>query len=149
MFPGDAEYGSWASWHEIEKWKPKKQGEKHFVEELLNRTVFYKVGHHLSYNGTALQKGIMMMESNELAAMATLDRQRISEGWKATMPNRFLLQELLKRCQGKVFIMDEFEVDNRPSGQLDPASLGVNHYRTGMSVDKKRILFKEYTVNLE
>lgn len=146
LFPGDAEFGSWESWHEIEKWKPKKENDKHFVEDLLNRTVFYKVGHHLSFNGTALQKGISMMESNEMAAMATLDRRRISKVWKSTMPNKYLMQELAKKCEGKLFIMDEFEINDPPSKQLDPTTL-TEDYLEGKA-DDGEVLYKQYTVRL-
>ncbi|TWI82488.1 hypothetical protein LX66_5061 [Chitinophaga japonensis] len=148
LFPGDAEYGSWESWHEIEKWKSRGKDGKHLAEDLLNRTVFYKVGHHLSYNGTALEKGILMMESEELAAMATLDRRRIAEKWKSTMPNKYLLQELIRRCQGRVFVMDEYQLGNRPSRQLDPLTLGRKVYGEGWSEDGKSILYKQYTISL-
>lgn len=148
LLPGDAEYGSWESWHNIETWKPKKEGDKHFVEDLLNRTVFYKVGHHLSYNGTALQKGIMMMQSDELAAMATLDRNRIASGWKSTMPNKHLMQELIRRCGGKLFIMDEFEIKDGPSKHRDEGNFKEGEFITGKD-DKGRTLFIQYTVNVE
>lgn len=146
LFPGDAEYGSWESWHQIRKWDKKGKDGKHLTECLLNRTVFYKVGHHLSYNGTALEKGILMMESGELAAMATLDRHRIAEKWKTTMPNKLLLQELIKRCQGKLFVMDEFQFTNRPSHQLDPHTLGKKVYEEGLAEDESTILYKQYTI---
>lgn len=148
LFPGDAEFGNWESWHEIRKWKPKKKEDKHFAEDLLNRTVFYKVGHHLSYNGTALQKGISMMQSPDLAAMATLDRRRISKGWKSTMPNKFLMQELIKKCQGKLFIMDEFEIRNAPSKTLDPATLETD-YEIGLFDDGKTPVYIQYTCKVD
>src|SRR5690606_31684480 len=148
LFPGDAEYGSWESWHGIEKWKGRGRDGKHLAEDLLNRTVFYKVGHHLSYNGTALEKGILMMESEELAAMATLDRRRIAEKWKSTMPNKYLLQELIRRCHGRVFVMDEYQLGNRPSRQLDPLTLGRKVYDEGWSEDRKSLLYKQYTISL-
>jgi hypothetical protein len=147
LLPGDAEYGNWESWYEIPRWQPKKNEDKHFVEELLNRTVFYKVGHHLSYNGTALEKGIMKMEHPELAAMATLDRNRISKGWKTTMPNKFLMQELIKRCKGKLFIMSEFDIRNAPSKTLDPKSLKKG-YATEDFPDRKEPIYIEYTCKL-
>jgi len=148
LFPGDAEYGSWESWHEIEKWKPKKATDKHFVEDLLNRTVFYKVGHHLSYNGTALQKGIMMMEHEDLVSMATLDRNRISKGWKSTMPNKLLMQELIKRCKGKCFIMDEFEISNGPSKTLNPKTLG-DEYVTELKPGENKPFFIQYNCKVK
>lgn len=46
LFPGDAQVGSWDSWFQIKK--PAFPD----VTELLQRTVFYKVGHHGSHNAT-------------------------------------------------------------------------------------------------
>ena len=57
LFPGDAEFGSWASWHRI-KWDEKGADGKHYTEDLLNRTVFYKVAHHLSHNGQPKDLGL-------------------------------------------------------------------------------------------
>jgi hypothetical protein len=115
LFPGDAEFGSWASWHQIawsEKRKeaPENREEKepkHLTEDLLNRTVFYKVAHHLSHNGTARQLGLEMMHHPDLAAMATLDYGVIQPGWTRTMPNRALVRELLARTKGRLMIMNE------------------------------------------
>jgi len=141
LFPGDAEFGSWESWHVIEEWKTKGKDGKPWAEDLLGRTVFYKVGHHLSYNGTALEKGILMMKDPGLAAMATLDRRRIAKGWTTTMPNKHLLQELIRRTQGKLFIMDEFEIVGPPSGKLDPSTLGEDVYI-------ENDLYKQYTLKV-
>lgn len=145
LFPGDAEFGSWESWHLIQEWMTKGKGNKPWAEDLLNRTVFYKVGHHLSYNGTALEKGILMMKDPRLAAMATLDRHRIAKGWTSTMPNKPLLQELIRRTQGKLFIMDEFEIAGPPSTKLDPATLGADVYAT--LAKNGKTLYKQYTIS--
>jgi len=141
LFPGDAEFGSWESWHLIEAWMTKGKDGKPWAEDLLGRTIFYKVGHHLSYNGTALEKGILMMKDPGLTAMATLDRHRIAKGWTSTMPNKPLLQELIRRTQGKLFIMDEFEIIGPPSGKLDPSTLGKDLYTENK-------LYKQYTVKV-
>ncbi len=147
LFPGDAEYGSWESWHEIRKWKNKGKDGKHFTEDLLNRVAFYKVGHHLSYNGTALEKGIAMMEAKDMAAMATLDRKRIAERWKTTMPNKLLLEELIRKCKGKLFIMDETGIRDAPSKTLDPASLKTK-YKEGLFKGTKKRMYIEYTCSI-
>lgn len=142
LFPGDAEYGNWESWHLINDWKEKGRGMKPLVEDLLNRTVFYKVGHHSSYNGTALEKGINLMPKNGMAAMISLDRSRISSQWKSTMPNRYLLEELTKRCGGKVFMMSETEIENPPSVQLN--------YKLELDGSKyeENKLYKQYTFSI-
>lgn len=148
LLPGDAEFGSWQSWHAIKKWDKKGKDGKHFVEDLLNRTVFYKVSHHLSFNGTATEKGINMMESDELAAMVTMDRKRIASKWKGTMPNKFLLNDLVTRCKGKVFIMNEFQVKDAPSKTLDPASLGKAVYERKNFTGTKDPIYIQYTCKL-
>ena len=138
LLPGDAEFGSWESWHLIKKWRRKGKNERPLIEDLLGRTVFYKVAHHLSYNGTALEKGIRMMPENGMAAMVTLDRTRISSKWKSTMPNTELLKELIKRSDGKVFIMDEKDINNPPSKFLDKKTLKKTEY-------EETKLYKQFT----
>jgi hypothetical protein len=147
LMPGDAEYGSWESWHLIQAWDKKgDQGKKHLVEDLLNRTVFYKVGHHLSYNGTALDKGISMMPQSNLAAMATLDLERISDGWKSTMPNKHLLADLIRRTGGRFFIMNEKDLNTVPSQTLDPNTLEGGIYKECKKNNSVDMLYKQYTL---
>lgn len=106
LFPGDAEYGSWASWHDL-KWSEKSRNKSRpFMEDLLNRTVFYKVAHHLSHNGTAKKLGMEMMTSPELTAMATLDYDVISSKWLTTMPNQGLIQDLVRSTSGRLIVMN-------------------------------------------
>jgi hypothetical protein len=146
LLPGDAEFGSWESWHMIAKWNKKGKDGKHLVEDLLNRTIFYKIGHHLSYNGTAFEKGIMMMEHPDLIAFGTLDLNRISQKWKSTMPNSFLLKELIKKCEGKVFIMNETGIINKPSKKLDPKSLPKSLYEESVLAGTKTTMYKQYNL---
>lgn len=103
LFPGDAEFGSWASWHKI-KW-PKKNEQEFTTEDLLNRTVVYKVAHHMSHNGTAREKGLDMMTSKALVAFVPLSwkKGRIGHNWANTMPNKYILEELLNKTKGKIF----------------------------------------------
>ncbi len=105
LFPGDAEFGSWKSWHDI-NWDLNND-KKHFTEDLLNRTVFYKVAHHCSHNGTANNLGLKMMTSPHLVSMATLDFDKISKNWKSTMPNRGLLKDIINKTKGRFIIMNE------------------------------------------
>ena len=106
LFPGDAEWGSWKSWHEVFG-DETDENDVPLMESLLNRTVFYKVAHHLSHNGTAKELGLEMMTSPDLVAMASVDYNKISSRWTGTMPNRAILNELLKKTRGKFMIMNE------------------------------------------
>lgn len=109
LFPGDAEFGSWQSWHLDLEWPVKVNGDiiKKNAEYFLNNTVFYKVGHHLSQNGTAKGKGVEMMTSEELTAMATLDFKKINKSWLSTMPNDLLAAELIRKTKGKLYFVGD------------------------------------------
>ncbi|CAH2402342.1 conserved hypothetical protein [Mesorhizobium escarrei] len=55
LFPGDAQYGSWMSWAVAPFEIPAQGGAQArtvTVQDLLARTIFYKVGHHGSHNAT-------------------------------------------------------------------------------------------------
>lgn len=107
LFPGDAEYGSWLSWHKIQ-WAAECRNEKlHLTEDMLSRTVFFKVAHHLSHNGTAERLGMDMMTHPDLVSMATLDYNTISSTWKGTMPNRALLKSLVSKTKGRLIVMND------------------------------------------
>lgn len=154
LFPGDAEFGSWESWHNI-KWDKNGENGKHFTEDLLNRTVFYKVAHHLSHNGTAKEKGLEMMTSPDLVAMATLDFEAISSNWKSTMPNRGILKDLINKTKGRLIIMNEadlfYDFDEKvhlgKKIQNERLRLNEKQKKEFKNYFKKTKLYKQYTVN--
>jgi len=154
LFPGDAEFGSWKSWHEIDWKKKRKEGEAHFTTDLLNRTVFYKVAHHLSHNGTAKEQGIDLMTNKDLVAMATLDYNVISSTWTNTMPNRGLVKDLLDITQGKLIITNEDKLyfdkakTVKLSDEIDERlkKLSKTKLRAYKSSYKKYKYHKEFTV---
>ena len=47
LFAADAQTGNWASWKDVKWEEPEVK-----TDDLLARTVFYKVGHHASHNAT-------------------------------------------------------------------------------------------------
>ena len=84
LFPGDAQYGNWLSWTEKKlAWEVLKDGKKVTVtvEDLLARTVFYKVSHHGSHNGTPQNKGLELMKDCSLIAAIPVDK-KAAEGKK-------------------------------------------------------------------
>jgi hypothetical protein len=106
LFAGDAEYGNWESWHKNLEWSVKKGSEivQKKANYFLDKTVFYKVGHHLSQNGTAKAKGIDLMNSTDFSAMSSLDLRKILTGWLNTMPNDLLGADLIRKTKGKLFL---------------------------------------------
>ena len=155
LFPGDAEYGSWKTWHEIEWTEKGKDGVTHLTEDLLRRTVFYKVAHHLSHNGTPKNGGMDMLTNPDLVAMATLDYNSIGKNWKNTMPNRGLIKDLIKATKGKLIISnpDDMFVDKEQNSPLDVAiqtefeNLSASAQNDFSFIEDPAGLFKEYTVD--
>jgi hypothetical protein len=158
LFPGDAEFGSWASWHKID-WKGLAGPNKiHYTQDLLNRTVFYKIAHHMSHNGTAQRQGLEMMIDPELTAMATLDYSSIAPAWKNTMPNRAMLKELLVRTKGRLIIMNEENLfydfkerepltDKIKAARMKMTTQEFENFQKNLEVDEKNRYF-ELTVSL-
>ncbi len=109
LFTGDAEPSNWESWHKGLSWSILKDDKTRKVnaQYLLNNTVFYKVGHHLSQNGTALANGLNMMNNPELAGMVALDLHKIMSGWRNTMPSDYLGAELIKKTGGKLLLLGD------------------------------------------
>ena len=114
LLPADAQQGNWLSWHApTMKWTVHDaNGTSHSVtaNDLLARTVFYKVGHHSSHNATAKAKGLeLMQQRKELTAFIPVDRavalgRNPPGSWK--MPARPLYRRLLEQCNGRVVRSD-------------------------------------------
>jgi hypothetical protein len=108
LLAADAQVGNWLSWHE-DTWDcPGTNGSsvKVKAEDLLGRTVLYKVGHHGSHNATLKQKGLELMTSDELVAMIPVDQDFANNKKHWQMPYPGLLTELTKRTKGRVIRAD-------------------------------------------
>jgi hypothetical protein len=101
LFVGDAQAGNWRSWESC-KWDVKDGAEekRHVTaDELLKRTIFYKVGHHGSHNATLREKGLELMKSDRLAAFIPVDTTVAHDvkGWEH-MPLPAICERLKKKC---------------------------------------------------
>ena len=111
LFAADAQVGNWQSWHEGGWSEVNGLGKDETLnaEELLRRTVLYKVGHHGSHNATLRENGLEMMTSPELSAMIPVDRKwafgRKPHPWK--MPFDPLYEELLRRTGSRILRSDD------------------------------------------
>jgi hypothetical protein len=110
LFPGDAQAGNWESWQPL-KWtvkKPDGSAQEVSVSDLLNRTVFYKAGHHASHNGTAKAAGLaQMIKQNDLVTFIPVDRPKAlnhKPPWK--MPAQQLYSHLIESSNGRVVRSD-------------------------------------------
>jgi hypothetical protein len=102
LFAADAQVGNWLSWHEI-TWHDTTIS----TDDLLARTVFYKVGHHASHNAT-LVAALEKMNQPELIAFIPVNKQDPNitkkNGWK--MPASNLFRRLTEKTNNRVLQMD-------------------------------------------
>jgi hypothetical protein len=111
LFVADAQVGNWLSWDEIPEWtlcedaKPAQGGSKPDIDDLLRRTVFYKVGHHGSHNATLKTRGVERMtgEGPLTAFVPVSPAVAQTVGW-TEMPLKAILDALAKRTGGRVVL---------------------------------------------
>lgn len=107
LFAADAQTGNWASWADA-KWEAPNVS----TNDLLSRTVLYKVGHHGSHNATLVQT-LEKMTSPELIALIPVHKKdgniKKKNGWK--MPARNLLTRLIQKTSGRTLQMDGDQAD--------------------------------------
>jgi len=104
LFPADAQVGSILSWHALD-WGAAGPGIT--TDDLLRRTVFYKVGHHGSRNATLKERELELMPREGLAAFIPVDRAAARKrGWGG-MPEPKLVEALRARCGNRLALLDE------------------------------------------
>jgi hypothetical protein len=124
LFVGDAQAGNWRSWSEGEF---DDGGTQVTVEDLLGRTVLYKVGHHGSHNATLKGKASSKQaclawmakgrHASEFVAMITAveawAHQKPKPGWNHPLPA--IKQALIEKAGGRVLQTDS-KVSAQPPG---------------------------------
>lgn len=169
LFTADAQIGSWLSWTQPEEggsnpklqWSNASGSKKITAYDLLEKTVFYKVGHHASHNATAKKHGLELMTNHELAAMIPVDeevaKKQGKKGWK--MPAADLYERLLEKTRGRIIRLDKGNlikhgIDGVPEGskptqqQRQLFNANVTESSTIIESDEgqKRPLFWEYKI---
>jgi beta-lactamase superfamily II metal-dependent hydrolase len=142
LFPGDAQVGNWLSWHE-----PKEV--KVDVEDLLHRTVFYKVGHHGSRNATLRQKGLEMMEDPGLVAMIPVDEEWAKNRKKPwEHPAEKLLNRFEEKTKNRILRSDKISSMSKTLKKLD--TLKESEWKTFLGQvkcdDSENNLWIQYTI---
>lgn len=102
LFAADAQIGNWSSWADV-KWTDAKTS----TDDLLGRTIFYKVGHHGSHNST-FAPAFEKMTHGDLCALIPVNKNdpniKKVNGWK--MPAGKLFEKLVERTSNRVLQMD-------------------------------------------
>ncbi|MDB5348519.1 MAG: hypothetical protein JWP89_6896 [Schlesneria sp.] len=134
LFPGDAQIENWETWRNV-KWKlTDAAGTSSTVtgEDLLRRTVFYKVGHHGSHNGTLDVHGLQLMPSSGLVAMCPVVHAVTSKrkgDWKQ-IPKQSLCTALENKCGDGFLRMDAPQgmLGGRLGGRVQETELWVDYF---------------------
>jgi len=146
LFAADAQIGSWKSWLAL-KWKLGEGDDKEKTfetAELLQRTVFYKVGHHGSHNATLKEGGLEAMTTPGLVAAIPVDQNFANNSKHWQMPAPPLYTRLQDLTRGRILRADAAwpsDADQPPPGlsaqdwqdfagmvQLDPEGLFIDFY---------------------
>ncbi len=103
LFAADAQTGNWLSWEKIPWVAPGIS-----LDDLLKRTVLYKVGHHASHNATLVAM-LEKMTHPDLVALIPVHKKDPNiakeNGWR--MPAPKLLRKLRKKTSNRVLQMDD------------------------------------------
>lgn len=109
LFVGDAQVGSWLSWHDLEFHEGSRTVD---IADLFARSVLYKVGHHGSHNATLRQQGLEMMTNRELTALVPVEDAAVKRLRYGEMPLKSLMEALGHACHKRVFRSDEIKGQN-------------------------------------
>jgi hypothetical protein len=166
LFPGDAQVGNWLSWFgkvQISKRELGKEmvwsdgtggtggtGVKITAEDLLRRTVFYKVGHHGSHNATLRDQGLGLMGrfggTSDLVAFLPVDEHVARDlAHYGEMPLRSLVKDLAIRTGGRVARNDAGTAPKDATSTLAPIE-GAPALRLDFLDVPPDDLYFEYTV---
>ncbi len=100
LFAADAQVGNWLSWQEL-SW----DDEGVTADDLLARTVLYKVGHHGSHNATLRELGLERMKRLRTAIVPVDEEVARRQGW-TQMPLPSLMARLQEMTGGRVLRSD-------------------------------------------
>lgn len=101
LFAADAQVGNWLSWGDC-AWKVK--GQTVTGNDLLRRTIVYKVGHHGSVNATLKARGLELMTGLQTAVIPVDHDMAVKKKWGA-LPLAQLVTALQKATGTRGFVL--------------------------------------------
>jgi hypothetical protein len=124
IFPGDAQFGNWLSWDKVKFRDKSGKNLPVTTKQLLNRAVFYKVGHHGSHNATR-PASLHEMNGGDLVAMIPTDeafalKQPKPGSWR--MPAAELAADLEALTAGRILRADRNAADLAERGAATDVS---------------------------
>ncbi len=127
LFAADAQSGNWLSWQDLTWPGEGPGGEAVSANDLLERVVLYKVGHHGSRNATLSQKGLELMRQPGLVAMIPVDQKWALEAMHWEHPAEKLLARLEEKASRRVIRTDQIPSNGLPPEQ--PANLPASEWK--------------------
>jgi len=148
LLPADAQSGNWMSWHKPDVSDTLKTNGGKDTNELLAATVFYKVGHHGSHNGTASHSGLDLVTSPSLVAFMPLVQDKVPLAWggAANFPAEQLYGALIEKTKGRVVRTDVGLIDD-PRAQRLRGLLPAADINAFTNAFRKGSCYVEYTIN--
>jgi len=110
LFAADAQVGNWESWR-TQEWTV--GGTRVVVDDLLKRTVLYKVGHHGSYNATLRKGGLESMSGLRVALIPVDHSMAVKKRW-GDIPLNTLVAALEQTTGAAGYVLRS---DAQPSAQ--------------------------------
>jgi beta-lactamase superfamily II metal-dependent hydrolase len=150
LFPADAQSGNWMSWHDPQVTKELKRNGGRDAKSLLAKTVFYKVGHHGSHNGTASLSGLEMMQEGKFIAFMPLIQDKVPTQWGGSknFPAKPLLKKLIEKTNGAIIRTDEGLISDKEAKNLRQRRLS-NAQITRLTDASKNALFHEWHIEVK
>ena len=127
LFVGDAQVGNWQSWQNVQWTTGTQEKDKITGADLLQRTVFYKVGHHGSRNATLRQKGLEMLDDSSLVAMIPVDQKWANEQMHWEHPALKLLERLEEKTKNRLLRTDK--IDSISEAPQKPDNMDNNEWQ--------------------
>ena len=120
LLPGDAQSGNWMGWHKTDVMKSLKEKGGKNTDELLKDTIFYKVGHHGSHNGTASKSGLDFINNKDLVAAMPLVQSKVPAAWGGSknFPAKTLYDVLIEKTKGRIIRTDEGVITKASAEQM-------------------------------
>ena len=146
LFAADAQVGNWLSWQDTE-WRVKDEDATQTVTgpELLQRTVFYKVGHHGSHNATLRALGLEQMTHEELVAFVPVFKDQAEKNRWHEMPFAPLVKRLVEKTGGRLVFSDPKMKAPNTESLNDLSAEQANAFVTALTIDP---LYYEYSFSL-
>jgi hypothetical protein len=135
-------------WHKPDVSDALKEAGGKDTNELLHHTVFYKVGHHGSHNGTASKSGLDLIQGKNLVAFMPLVQDKVPKEWGGAdnFPARELYGVLIEKTKGRIVRTDEGIITDERAEKLR-SLLSAKERKAFMKGVVKGDCFFEFVVN--